>query len=313
MPRYLVTGGAGFIGSHLVEALLARGESVRILDNLSTGYQQNLAHLGEEFEFLQGDVRDDAVVARAVEGVEVVFHQAALASVHRSLSQPQETHAVCATGTLNLLEQARRAGVRRVLYAASSSAYGDQPKASQTETDVAAPVSPYAASKLAGEHYCCSFYKAYSLETVCLRYFNVFGPRQDPDSPYSAVIPLFIGAMLSGKRPVVFGDGEQSRDFVFVKDIVLGNLLAAEVEGVAGHVINLATGNQDSLLELITLLNEMLGLEVEPEHQPAREGDVRHSLADISLAKDLLGYQPTFSMAEGLQQSIDYYRTLVDR
>ncbi len=312
MPRYLVTGGAGFIGSHIAEALLARGESVRILDDLSTGYQQNLAHLEGEIEFLQGDVRDDALVARAVEGVEVVFHQAALASVHRSLSEPQKTHAVCATGTLILLEQARQAGVQRVLYAASSSAYGDQLTACQTEKDLTVPVSPYAASKLAGEHYCRSFYRAYGLETVCLRYFNVFGPRQDPDSPYSAVIPLFIGAMLNGKQPVVFGDGEQSRDFVFVKDIVHGNLLAAEAEGVAGRVINLATSKKISLLELIAHLNEMLGLDVEPIHQPAREGDVRHSLADISLAKDVLGYEPTFSLAEGLQQSIDYYRTLVD-
>ena len=313
MPRYLVTGGAGFIGSHIAEALLARGESIRILDNLSTGYQQNIANLAGDVEFLEGDVRDDAVVARAVEGVEVVFHQAALASVHRSLSQPQETHAVCATGTLILLDQARQAGVRRLLYAASSSAYGDQQQACKTETDLAAPVSPYAASKLAGEHYCRSFYKAYGLETVCLRYFNVFGPRQDPGSPYSAVIPLFIRAMLSGKQPVVFGDGQQSRDFVFVKDIVLGNLLAADAEGTAGRVINLATGEQASLLELIAQLNEMLGLAIEPEHQPVREGDVRHSQADISLAKDLLGYQPHFSLAEGLQQSIDYYRTLVDR
>jgi len=313
MPRYLVTGGAGFIGSHIAEALLARGESIRILDNLSTGYQQNIANLAGDVEFLEGDVRDDAVVARAVEGVEVVFHQAALASVHRSLSQPQETHAVCATGTLILLDQARQAGVRRVLYAASSSAYGDQQQACKTETDLAVPVSPYAASKLAGEHYCRSFYKAYGLETVCLRYFNVFGPRQDPGSPYSAVIPLFIGAMLSGKQPVIFGDGEQSRDFVFVKDIVLGNLLAADAEDTAGRVINLATGEQASLLELIAQLNGMLGLSVEPEYQPVREGDVRHSRADISLARDLLGYQPHFSLAEGLQQSIDYYRTLVDR
>ena len=313
MPRYLVTGGAGFIGSHIAEALLARGESIRILDNLSTGYQQNIANLAGDVEFLEGDVRDDAVVARAVEGVEVVFHQAALASVHRSLSQPQETHAVCATGTLILLDQARQAGVRRVLYAASSSAYGDQQQACKTETDLAVPVSPYAASKLAGEHYCRSFYKAYGLETVCLRYFNVFGPRQDPGSPYSAVIPLFIGAMLSGIQPVIFGDGEQSRDFVFVKDIVLGNLLAADAEDTAGRVINLATGEQASLLELIAQLNGMLGLSVEPEYQPVREGDVRHSRADISLARDLLGYQPHFSLAEGLQQSIDYYRTLVDR
>ena len=313
MPRYLVTGGAGFIGSYIAEALLARGESIRILDNLSTGYQQNMAHLSGDIEFLEGDVRDDAVVARAVQGVEVVFHQAALASVHRSLSQPQETHAVCATGTLILLDQARQAGVRRVLYAASSSAYGNQQQVCKTETDLATPASPYAASKLAGEHYCRSFYKTYGLETVCLRYFNVFGPRQDPNSPYSAVIPLFIRAMLSGKQPVIFGDGQQSRDFVFVKDIVRGNLLAADAEDAAGRVINLATSEQTSLLELIALLNEMLDLDVEPEHQPAREGDVRHSLADISRAKDFLGYQPNFSLAEGLQQSIDYYRTLVDR
>lgn len=313
MPRYLVTGGAGFIGSHIAEALLARGESVRILDNLSTGYRENMAPLTGDVEFLEGDLLDDAVVARAVQGVEVVFHQAALASVHRSLSKPQQTHAVCATGTLILLDQARQAGVRRLLYAASSSAYGNQEDACNTETDLVAPASPYAASKLAGEHYCRSFYATYGLETICLRYFNVFGPRQDPNSPYSAVIPLFIRTMLSGKQPVIFGDGKQSRDFVFVKDVVLGNLLAADAEGAAGRVINLATSQQTSLLELIALLNEMLDLDVQPEHQPEREGDVRHSRADISLARDLLGYQPHFSLAEGLQQSIDYYRTLVDR
>ncbi|HIN95434.1 MAG TPA: NAD-dependent epimerase/dehydratase family protein, partial [Planctomycetes bacterium] len=217
MPRYLVTGGAGFIGSHIAEALLARGESVRILDNLSTGYRENMAPLTGDVEFLEGDLLDDAVVARAVQGVEVVFHQAALASVHRSLSKPQQTHAVCATGTLILLDQARQAGVRRLLYAASSSAYGNQKDACNTETDLVAPASPYAASKLAGEHYCRSFYATYGLETICLRYFNVFGPRQDPNSPYSAVIPLFIRTMLSGKQPVIFGDGKQSRDFVFLK------------------------------------------------------------------------------------------------
>ena len=309
MPRYLVTGGAGFIGSHIAEALLARGESVRILDNLSTGYRENMAPLTGDVEFLEGDLLDDAVVARAVQGVEVVFHQAALASVHRSLSKPQQTHAVCATGTLILLDLARQAGVRRLLYAASSSAYGNQKDACNTETDLVAPASPYAASKLAGEHYCRSFYATYGLETICLRYFNVFGPRQDPNSPYSAVIPLFIRTMLSGKQPVIFGDGQQSRDFVFVKDVVRGNLLAADAEGAAGRVINLATSQQTSLLELIALLNEMLDLDVQPE----REGDVRHSRADISLARDLLGYQPRFSLAEGLQQSIDYYRTLVDR
>ena len=313
MPRYLVTGGAGFIGSHVVQALLARGESVRILDNLSTGYRDNIAHCSGDMEFLEGDLLDSKMVARAVEGVEVVFHQAALASVSRSVAAPQETHAACVTGTLTLLDQARVAGVRRLVYAASSSAYGNQDQASSTEMDLPAPVSPYAVAKLSAEYYCQSFHATFGLETVCLRYFNVFGPRQDPDSSYSAVIPLFISAMLGGGNLVIFGDGHQSRDFTFVEDVVQGNLLAAEAAGAAGRVINLASNQQTSLLELIALLNEILELNVQPDHQPERAGDVRHSLADIGLAKELLGYQPRFSLREGLRQSIDYYRTLVDR
>lgn len=312
-PRYLITGGAGFIGSHIAQALLDRGETIRILDNLSTGYRHNVEQLTGDVEFLEGDVLDGDVVSRAMAGVEVVFHQAALASVPRSVADPLETNAACVTGTLTVLEHARKKGVRRVVYAASSSAYGDQDHPCKTETDLPAPISPYAVAKLAAEYYCQSYYTTYGFETVCLRYFNVFGPRQDPESPYSAVIPLFICAMLSGEQPVIFGDGHQARDFTFVSDVVQGNLLAAEAVGAAGQVINVANNRQTSLLELIATLNDILEMDVQPDHQPERVGDVRHSLADIQRAQTLLGYQSRVGLREGLQQSIDYYRTLVDR
>lgn len=313
MPRYLVTGGAGFIGSHIAQALLSRGEAVRILDNLSTGHRRNIAQLTGDVDFLEGDLLDGQVLSRAVEGVEVIFHQAALASVPRSIAAPLETHEACVTGTLQLLNQARDAGVRRLVYAASSSAYGSRDQSSRMETDLPAPLSPYAVAKLAAEYYCQAFYTTYGLETVCLRYFNVFGPRQDLDSPYSAVIPLFIRAMLRGEQPVIFGDGHQTRDFTFVENVVQGNLLAADAVGAAGRVINIANHHQTSLLELIALLNEVLQLDIEPQHKPERVGDVRHSLANIDLARELLGYQPAVTLQEGLRESIDYYRTLVDR
>ena len=313
MPRYLVTGGAGFIGSHIAQALLSRGEAVRILDNLSTGHRRNIAQLTGDVDFLEGDLLDGQVLSRAVEGVEVIFHQAALASVPRSIAAPLETHEACVTGTLQLLNQARDAGVRRLVYAASSSAYGSRDQSSRMETDLPAPISPYAVAKLAAEYYCQAFYTTYGLETVCLRYFNVFGPRQDLDSPYSAVIPLFIRAMLRGEQPVIFGDGHQTRDFTFVENVVQGNLLAADAVGAAGRVINIANHHQTSLLELIALLNEVLQLDIEPQHKPERVGDVRHSLANIDLARELLGYQPAVTLQEGLRESIDYYRTLVDR
>jgi UDP-glucose 4-epimerase len=312
MRRFLVTGGAGFIGSHIAEALLERGDQVRILDNLSTGSRSNIEALPGEVEFIEGDLLDAATVGAAVEGVDCVFHEAALASVPRSVKQPLDTNAACVTGTLTLLDAARKAGVRRLVYAASSSAYGDQPTSSKRETDLPEPLSPYGVAKLAAEFYCRAFWHTYQFETVCIRYFNVFGPRQDPDSPYSAVIPLFITALLEGRQPVVYGDGQQSRDFTFVKNVVHGNLLAADAPRAAvGRVFNVANGRTTSLLDLIRMLNEMLGTDIQAQHDPPRAGDIRDSLADISQARAVLEYEPRFTFEEGLQRSIEYYRELV--
>ncbi len=308
MALHLVTGGAGFIGSHIVDALVNRGDQVRVLDNLSTGSPANLA---ERVELIEGEVTDEPLVARAVTGVDCIFHQAALASVPRSVERPLDTNSVCVTGTLTLLDQARRAGVRRVVYAASSSCYGDQPHSSKRETDLTSPLSPYAVAKLAGEQYCHAFTQTYGLETVCLRYFNVFGPRQDPESPYSAVIPLFICRMLAGDSPVVYGDGMQSRDFTYVENVVSCNLLAAEAENAVGRSINVANGRSINLLDLIAAINEVLDINVQPIHEPPRAGDVRDSMADITLAQKLLAYEPKVGFTDGLRRSIDYYRTLL--
>jgi UDP-glucose 4-epimerase len=313
MRTFLVTGGAGFIGSHIAEALVNRGDRVRVLDNLCTGKLSNLAPIAERIEFIAGDLTDPDAVARAVAGVDCIFHEAALASVPLSVERPLDTNAACVTGTVTLLDAARRANVRRLVYAASSSAYGDRPTSSKREDDLPAPISPYGAAKLAAELYCQAFNATFGFETVCLRYFNVFGPRQDPDSPYSAVIPLFMTAMLAGRRPTVYGDGMQSRDFTFVSNVVDGNLLAADAPNVAGRVINLANGRSTSLLELLSALNELLGTDVQPIHEPARLGDVRESQADITLARQLLKYEPRIGFEEGLRQSIDYYRDLVQK
>jgi UDP-glucose 4-epimerase len=308
--RYLVTGGAGFIGSHIATALVVRGDQVRVFDNLSSGSHQNLAHLGGKVELVEGDLLHPAEVAQAVAGVDVIFHEAALASVPRSVETPLDTHAVCVTGTLHLLEAARKAGVRRVVFAGSSSVYGNQPAMSKRETDLLSPLSPYAAAKLAGEAYCQSFTAVYGLETVVLRYFNVFGPRQDPNSEYSAVIPKFVALMLRGKRPTVFGDGQQSRDFTYVEDVVRGNLLAAESQAAVGQVFNIACGRQQSLLQLIDSINGVLGTSIEPNFAPPRAGDVRESLADIAAARAVLGYEPAIGFDEGLRRSIEYYRAI---
>lgn len=315
MRTFLVTGGAGFIGSHIAEALAARGDRVRVLDNLSTGHRANLAHLAGKVELVEGDVTDAASVASAVRGVDCVFHEAALASVPRSVEHPLDTNAACVTGTLTVLDAARRAGVRRLVYAASSSAYGDQPTSSKRETDLPAPISPYGAAKFAGESYCQAFWSTYGFETVAIRYFNVFGPRQDPFSQYSAVIPLFITAMLAGKRPTIFGDGHQSRDFTYIANVVHGNLLAADADAelVAGRTLNVANGRSTSLLELIAVLNELLGTKVDPVHEPARVGDVRESLADITQARARLKYEPQVGFEEGLRRSIDYYRQVAKK
>ncbi len=311
MRTFLVTGGAGFIGSHIATALVDRGDEVRILDNFCTGFQCNIAHLAGRADIIRGDITDVDAVSMAMQGVDCVFHQAALASVPLSVSKPLDVHHAGATGTLMVLDQARRANVRRVVYAASSAAYGDEPFTAKRENDLPAPLSPYAVAKLTGEYYCQAFTRTYGLETVGLRYFNVFGPRQDPDSPYSAVIPIFITKLLAGVSPTVFGDGEQTRDFTFVGNVVHGNLLAADAERVAGKVINLADGRATSLRQLIQILNALLGTDVQATCEPPRLGDIKHSLADISQARSLLQYEPQFDLESGLRQSIDYYRSLV--
>jgi UDP-glucose 4-epimerase len=304
----LVTGGAGFIGSHVATALVERGDQVRVLDNLVSGHRENLAHLAGRAEFVHGDLVNRPDVDRALAGVEVVFHQAALASVPRSVERPLDTNAACVTGTVNLLDAARKSGVRRVVFAASSSAYGDQVTPSKCEDLMPAPLSPYAAAKLAGEFYCQAFTATYGLETVSLRYFNVFGPRQDPQSQYAAVIPKFITEMLSGRRPTIFGDGKQSRDFTYIDNVVHGNLLAAKAPGAVGRTINVACGQSYDLLELVAGINRALGTNIEPEFEPPRVGDVRDSLADISLAQELLGYEPSVAFEDGLRRTIDFYR-----
>jgi UDP-glucose 4-epimerase len=307
MAICLVTGGAGFIGSHLTEALVARGHEVLVLDNLSTGDRANLDPVRDRVNFLAGDVTDADAVRTAVRGAELVFHQAALASVPRSVANPLATHAVCATGTLNVLLAARDAKVRRVVYAASSSAYGNSARLPKREDDPTNPLSPYAVAKLAGEQYCAAFSQVYGLETVRLRYFNVFGPRQSPDSPYAAVIPLFFRAMMADKSPTIYGDGQQSRDFTFVGDVVQANLLAAEAPGVSGKVYNVACGRRTSLLELVGHLNELLGTSIAPTHAAPRAGDVRHSQADVTRACEELGYQPTTNLLSGLRRCLEWF------
>jgi UDP-glucose 4-epimerase len=310
MAVCLVTGGGGFIGSHLVEALLAAGHSVRVLDNFSTGSRTNLAPLADRIELVVGDITDLPTVQQAVAGVEWVFHQAALASVPRSVADPLATHRVCVDGTLNVLLAARDTGVKRLVYAASSSAYGNSPRLPKRETDPTEPLSPYAVAKLAGENYCAAFSRVYGLETVRLRYFNVFGPRQSPDSPYAAVIPRFFRAMLAGQRPVLYGDGRQSRDFSYVENVVRANLLAAAAPGeiVAGQVYNIACGSRTSLLDLVAKINRLLGTRIRPIHEEPRPGDVRDSQADVSRAQAELGYQPAVDINEGLRRCLDFYR-----
>ena len=303
----LVTGGAGFIGSHLVEALAAEGRPVRVLDDFSTGRRDNLAAARPAPEVVEGDVADPAAVERAMAGVGLVFHLAALASVQRSVEDPAATHRACATGTLHVLDGARRAGVRRIVYAASASAYGVPRGDVQTEDEPVRPLSPYAAAKLAGELYAQAFATTYGLETVCLRFFNIFGPRQRADSPYSGVIALFADALLAGRTPQVHGDGLQSRDFTYVADVVQALVKAAAAPGVSGGVYNVGTGRGVSVLDLVAALNRLLGTDRRPAHGPARAGDVRHSRADIGRARRDLGYEPAVSLQEGLERTLRWY------
>jgi UDP-glucose 4-epimerase len=309
-PLCLVTGGAGFIGSHLVEGLLAGGWSVRVLDDLSTGSRENLAQLTPAPEWVTGDVSNPDVAARAMEGVGLVFHLAALASVQRSVEAPADSHRICATGTLHVLDAARRAGVKRVVYAGSASAYGIPDAETQSETTPVRPLSPYAAAKLAGEVYCEAFAATYGLETVRLRFFNIFGPRQRADSPYSGVIAIFAAALNEGRIPTIFGDGQQTRDFTYVTDVVQASLLAAQRPGVSGQVFNIGTGRGTSLLEVLAAMNRQLDMAVVPRHAETRAGDIRHSRAEIGKARAMLGYEPTVPFEEGLARTLEWYRSL---
>ena len=306
--RFLVTGGAGFIGSSLVRSLASRGDRVRVVDNFSSGRRENLADVAG-VELIEGDILDEGLMARAADGVSVIFHEAAIPSVPRSIAEPLPTNEVNVTGTLVLLLAARRAGVRRVVYAASSSAYGDTPALAKVETMAPAPLSPYAASKLAGEYYCRVFGAVHGLETVCLRYFNVFGPRQDPESQYAAVIPRFLTAALRDEPARVFGDGGQSRDFCYIDNVVSANLLAADAPDASGKVLNIACGEAASLNDVLALLERLLGRAVARTYEAGRPGDVRHSLADISLARSVLGYEPSVDFARGLGRTLDWFRS----
>lgn len=303
----LVTGGAGFIGSSIAHELVRLGRKVRILDNFSTGRRVNLAGLEGRLEVYEADLRDAGAVARAMKGVEVVFHQGALPSVPRSISDPAASNDVNVGGTLNVLLAARSEGVRRVLFASSSSIYGDAPEKLKSESLPPRPMSPYAVGKLAAEKYCQVFHGVYGLETVCLRYFNVFGPRQDPESQYAAVIPLFTRMVLSGRPPLIHGDGEQSRDFTFIDNVVRGNLLAADAPGVAGMVFNIACGGSVSVNRMARGILELLGRrDLEPFHGPERTGDIRDSLADISLAREKLGFEPMVGFDDGLRLTVEH-------
>ena len=305
----LVTGGAGFIGSHIASALAASGARVRIIDDLSTGYRENIEEIGGDVDFIQGSVADEAALNRAIEGAELVFHEAAIPSVPRSVENPRQTHVASVDSTFSLLLAAKENNVRRIVYAASSSAYGDQPTLPKVETMLPEPLSPYAVAKLVGEHYCQVFTRVYGLETVSLRYFNVFGPRQDPSSQYSGVISRFISALLGGEVPVIYGDGEQSRDFTYIGNVVDANLKAAESAKAVGHVINIANGERISLNQLLRELQDLTGkTNVTADYQPTRAGDVKHSLADISRARDLLGYEPKIDLRQGLSLTMDWWK-----
>lgn len=308
MANYLVTGGAGFIGSNLVRYLCEHGESVRVVDNFSTGKRENLAGLEQEIELIEGDLRDTETARCAVADIDYVLHQAAIPSVQRSVEDPVRSNEANITGTLVLLEACRHAKIRRLVYAASSSAYGDQPADSKVETMTPHPKSPYAITKLTGEYYCQVYYHCFGLETIVLRYFNVFGPNQDPTSQYSAVIPRFITAILNDQQPTIYGDGHQTRDFTYVENNVRANLLATGATRGLGEVINIASSTSYSLHDLLRIINSVTGKQIAPMYAPERTGDVRHSLADISRAQELLGYRVEVPFEEGLRRTIEWYR-----
>jgi len=308
--KVLVTGGAGFIGSNLADELIRQGARVNIIDNFATGFRENLEEITGDFDFIEGDINDDDAVAKAIDGVEVIFHEAALPSVPRSVENPEETHRVCVDGTFNLLVKAKNAGVRRFIYAASSSAYGDQPTLPKVETMRPDPLSPYAVAKLTGELYCRAFNNVYGLETLSLRYFNVFGPRQNPGSMYSGVISRFIDALMTGQTPVIYGDGEQSRDFTYIANVVDVNIKAAQTTKVLGETMNAANGDRISLNELLNVLKKITGTpSVEADHQRPRAGDVKHSQADNNRAIECLNYSEIVGLEEGLKRTIDWWKS----
>ena len=310
MARYLVTGCAGFIGSWLTQTLVERGEDVRGLDNFETGKRENLSEIDGRFELIECDLRDAHATARACEGADFIFHVAALPSVPRSVKDPRTSHSANIDGTFNLLEGARAAGAKRIVYSASSSAYGNQPGFPRVETMAPMPIAPYPVQKLAGEFYMKSFWQVYGLETVCLRYFNIFGPRQVPDSPYSGVMARFTLQMMRGERPTIFGDGEQGRDFTYVENAVSANLLAmaAPAENVAGRVFNVACGDRHTLNRTFRVLADLLDFKQEPIYGPNRAGDIQNSLADISAAREAFGYDPAVSFEEGLRRTVEWYK-----
>lgn len=308
--KCLVTGGAGFIGSNISDELLKQGSKVVILDNLVTGFRENLDEIKGDFDFIEGDLNDDAKLQKALQGVEIVFHQAALPSVPRSVENPLETHRACVNGTFNLLLKSKEQNVKRVIYAASSSAYGDQPTLPKVETMNPEPLSPYAAAKLMGEYYMQVFSKVYGLETISLRYFNVFGPRQNPSSQYSGVISRFIDALMSDETPVIYGDGEQSRDFTYIANVVNANLKAAQTSKGIGTVINAANGERISLNELLEVFKKITSKEnITAEYQPERVGDVKHSQADNTRAKEMIEYEKLVGLEEGLRRTIQWWKS----
>ncbi|MEP6718164.1 MAG: SDR family oxidoreductase [bacterium] len=305
----LVTGGAGFIGSHIASGLIKAGARVRIIDDLSTGYRENIAEIGGDIDFVEATLADESAVRRALEDVELVFHEAAIPSVPRSVENPRQTHIASVDSTFSLLLGARDKGVKRVVYAASSSAYGDQPTLPKIETMLPDPLSPYAVAKLVGEYYCQVFTRVYGLETVSLRYFNVFGPRQDPSSQYSGVISRFISALLSGQRPMIYGDGEQSRDFTYIDNVVAANLKAAETTKGVGQIINIANGERVTLNQLLDQLKGLTGRnDLQADYQPPRKGDVRDSLADITRARECLDFSPQVDLQTGLKLTMDWWK-----
>jgi nucleoside-diphosphate-sugar epimerase len=308
MEKFLVTGGAGFIGSNISRQLVSQGCFVRVIDNLLTGKKSNLDDIIDRIEFIKADMGDEKMARSAMKGIDIVLHQGALPSVPRSVDDPAATHKHCVDATFTLLLAARNAGIKRFVYASSSSVYGDAPTLPKVETMPPQPLSPYAVGKLVGEYYCSVFYKVFGLETISLRYFNVFGPYQDPTSQYAAAIPAFVTAILKNEPPTIFGDGQQTRDFTYVDNVVEANLLAAHADHTEGDVLNIACGQAVTVNEIVDAINELLGKDVKPIYDAPRPGDIKHSLADITLAKKLIGFKPKVLFKQGLQKAIEWYR-----